>query len=131
MPEATNKILGFPILANAHTNTPSPIFEVKTIAIPIGTSFRQIAQYVLFTLSRDTNLTTNILSSASANMGDADIKTSSWRLVEVGRVVLVHGGPSDGKLATIVEIVDHKRVCGTFMWLGISGASTDCHVGSH
>jgi large subunit ribosomal protein L14e len=45
-------------------------------------------------------------------MGDADIKTSSWRLVEVGRVVLVHGGPSDGKLATIVEIIDHKRVCG-------------------
>ena len=43
-------------------------------------------------------------------MGDAEIKASSWRLVEVGRVVLVHGGPSDGKLATIVEIIDHKRV---------------------
>lgn len=45
-------------------------------------------------------------------MGDAEIKASSWRLVEVGRVVLVHGGPDDGKLATIVEIIDHKRVCG-------------------
>jgi large subunit ribosomal protein L14e len=44
-------------------------------------------------------------------MGDVEIKTSSWRLVEVGRIVLVHGGPSDGKLATIVEIIDHKRVC--------------------
>ena len=44
-------------------------------------------------------------------MGDAEIKTSPWRLVEVGRVVLVHSGPQDGKLATIVEIVDHKRVC--------------------
>lgn len=44
-------------------------------------------------------------------MGDAEIKASSWRLVEVGRVVLIHGGPSDGKLATIVEIIDHKRVC--------------------
>jgi large subunit ribosomal protein L14e len=44
-------------------------------------------------------------------MGDAEIKTSSWRLVEVGRVVLVNGGVSDGKLATIVEIIDHKRVC--------------------
>lgn len=43
-------------------------------------------------------------------MGDADIKASQWRLVEVGRVVLIHGGPSDGKLATIVEIIDHKRV---------------------
>ncbi|KAH8601234.1 60S ribosomal protein L14 [Bisporella sp. PMI_857] len=42
-------------------------------------------------------------------MGDADIKASSWRLVEVGRIVLVHGGPSDGKLAAIVEIIDHKR----------------------
>jgi hypothetical protein len=64
-------------------------------------------------------------------MGDADIKTSSWRLVEVGRVVLVHGGPSDGKLATIVEIVDHKRVCGNFARLGIGSASTDRNVGSH
>lgn len=44
-------------------------------------------------------------------MGDADIKASSWRLVEVGRVVLVTGGPHDGKLAAIVEIIDHKRVC--------------------
>jgi len=43
-------------------------------------------------------------------MGDVDIKASSWRLVEVGRVALVKGGPSDGKLATIVEIIDHKRV---------------------
>jgi len=45
-------------------------------------------------------------------MGDAEIKASSWRLVEVGRIVLIHGGPSDGKLATIVEIIDHKRVRG-------------------
>ncbi|KAG9246649.1 60S ribosomal protein L14 [Calycina marina] len=42
-------------------------------------------------------------------MGDAEIKASYWRLVEIGRIVLVHGGPSDGKLATIVEIIDHKR----------------------
>ncbi|RKF83941.1 60S ribosomal protein L14-B [Golovinomyces cichoracearum] len=43
-------------------------------------------------------------------MGDAVIKASAWRLVEVGRVVLIQGGVSDGKLATIVEIIDHKRV---------------------
>jgi large subunit ribosomal protein L14e len=43
-------------------------------------------------------------------MGDAEIKASQWRLVEVGRVVLIQGGPHDGKLATIVEIIDHKRV---------------------
>lgn len=47
-------------------------------------------------------------------MGDADIKASQWRLVEVGRVVLIHGGSQDGKLAAIVEIIDHKRVCRNF-----------------
>ncbi|KAG0651523.1 Large ribosomal subunit eL14-B [Hyphodiscus hymeniophilus] len=51
-------------------------------------------------------------------MGDAEIKASSWRLVEVGRVALIHGGPSDGKLAAIVEIIDHKRAL-------IDGPSTD------
>lgn len=43
-------------------------------------------------------------------MGDVDIKASSWRLVEVGRVCLIHDGEDAGKLATIVEIIDHKRV---------------------
>ncbi|KAH8815553.1 ribosomal protein L14-domain-containing protein [Xylogone sp. PMI_703] len=43
-------------------------------------------------------------------MGDADIQTSSWRLVEVGRVVLGETGAIEGKLAAIVEIIDHKRV---------------------
>ncbi|POS83071.1 hypothetical protein EPUL_004881, partial [Erysiphe pulchra] len=43
-------------------------------------------------------------------MGDAVIKASSWKLVEVGRVVLIQGGAYDGKLATIVEIIDHRRV---------------------
>ncbi|KAI9716801.1 MAG: hypothetical protein M1812_005141 [Candelaria pacifica] len=43
-------------------------------------------------------------------MGDAEIKASQWRLVEVGRVVLFTGGPFKDRLATIVEIIDHKRV---------------------
>jgi ribosomal protein L14E/L6E/L27E len=43
-------------------------------------------------------------------MGDADITTSQWRLVELGRVVLFGTGPYEGRLATIVEIIDHKRV---------------------
>lgn len=43
-------------------------------------------------------------------MGDATIIGSKWRLVEVGRVVLLQSGPSAGRLATIVEIIDHKRV---------------------
>lgn len=43
-------------------------------------------------------------------MAEIDIKASSWKLVEVGRVVLIRGGPYTGKLAVIVEIVDHRRV---------------------
>jgi large subunit ribosomal protein L14e len=44
-------------------------------------------------------------------MGDAVIEGSNWRLVEVGRVVVINGDhPFAGHLATIVEIIDHKRV---------------------
>jgi large subunit ribosomal protein L14e len=58
-------------------------------------------------------------------MGDAEIKASSWRLVEVGRVVLIHGGPSDGKLAAIVEIIDHKRVRYAWVFSRRRGAFID------
>jgi large subunit ribosomal protein L14e len=44
-------------------------------------------------------------------MAQIDIKAVSWKLVEVGRVVLIRRGPYTGKLAVIVEIIDHKRVC--------------------
>ena len=44
-------------------------------------------------------------------MGDAEVKASQWRHVEVGRVVLFTSGAHHTKLATIVEIIDHKRVC--------------------
>ncbi len=43
-------------------------------------------------------------------MGDIRIKASQWKLVEVGRVVLFTNGPFSGKLAVVVEIIDHKRV---------------------
>jgi large subunit ribosomal protein L14e len=43
-------------------------------------------------------------------MGDATIVGAKWRFVEVGRVVLVQSGPNVGKVGTIVEIIDHKRV---------------------
>lgn len=44
-------------------------------------------------------------------MGEATIVGSKWKLVEVGRVVLIQGdGPYTGRLAAIVEIIDHKRV---------------------
>ncbi len=40
-------------------------------------------------------------------MSDVKIDASSWRNVEVGRVVVL----PTGSLAAIVEIIDHKRVC--------------------
>ncbi|OAQ67077.1 ribosomal protein L14 [Pochonia chlamydosporia 170] len=44
-------------------------------------------------------------------MGEAVIEGSNWRLVEVGRVVAINGDhPFAGRLAAIVEIIDHKRV---------------------
>jgi large subunit ribosomal protein L14e len=39
-------------------------------------------------------------------MADIELSNSSWKRVEVGRVVVL---PS-GTIATIVEIIDHKRV---------------------
>lgn len=43
-------------------------------------------------------------------MASIDITQSPWKLVEVGRVVLIRRGPDAGKIAAIVEIIDHKRV---------------------
>ena len=43
-------------------------------------------------------------------MGDARITSPKWNLVQVGRVVLFNNGVFEGRLATIVEIIDHKRV---------------------
>ncbi|GAB0135683.1 hypothetical protein EsDP_00004012 [Epichloe bromicola] len=47
----------------------------------------------------------------NVTMGEAVIEGSNWRLVEVGRVVAINGDhPFAGRLAAIVEIIDHKRV---------------------
>lgn len=43
-------------------------------------------------------------------MSATKVKAANWRYVEVGRVVLINSGASTGKLATIVEIVDQKKV---------------------
>jgi hypothetical protein len=43
-------------------------------------------------------------------MAGIDIKPAAWKLVEVGRIVVVQGGEYNGKLAAIVEIIDNKRV---------------------
>ncbi|OCF33886.1 50S small subunit ribosomal protein L14e [Kwoniella heveanensis CBS 569] len=50
-------------------------------------------------------LTTSILSLHVSVLQQSTFK----RFVEVGRVVLVNEGPSAGKLAVIVEIIDHNR----------------------
>ena len=44
-------------------------------------------------------------------MGEALIEGSNWRLVEVGRVVVItNDHPYTGRIAAVVEIIDHKRV---------------------
>jgi len=40
-------------------------------------------------------------------MSEINIGQSSWRRIQVGRVLKLEGG----SLATIVELIDHKRVC--------------------
>jgi len=43
-------------------------------------------------------------------MSNIDVTASNWRQVEVGRVVFFGAGPFTGRIAAIVEIIDHKRV---------------------
>merc|ERR1712000_774318 len=43
-------------------------------------------------------------------MSNVDIKPAGWKLIEVGRVVTLRSGPFEGKLATIVEIIDSGRI---------------------
>ena len=43
-------------------------------------------------------------------MAEIEVNASQWRLVEVGRVILFTHGKYLGRLAVIVEIIDHKRV---------------------
>ncbi len=52
-------------------------------------------------------------------MGEASIVGPKWRQVEVGRIVFIQDGEYSGKLAAIVEIIDHKRVC----WHSIVGTA--------
>jgi len=51
----------------------------------------------------------------------AEISASNWKNVEVGRIVLLQEGPYAGRLATIVEIIDHKRAL-------IDGPSSDANL---
>ena len=40
-----------------------------------------------------------------------NVTLAGWKLVEVGRLVYIRSGPYEGKIATIVEIIDQSRVC--------------------
>lgn len=62
-------------------------------------------------------------------MADIEIKASQWRMVEVGRVVLFTHGRYTGRLAVVVEIIDHKRVRSTIMVL-LSKSALSCEAGS-
>ncbi|CAJ2503842.1 Uu.00g112360.m01.CDS01 [Anthostomella pinea] len=49
-------------------------------------------------------------TTQTSTMGDASIESPEWRKVEVGRIVLLQGTSQyAGRLAAIVEIIDHKR----------------------
>lgn len=51
-----------------------------------------------------------LLPSSPNSKMPAQAQEAFKRYVEVGRVVLVNKGESEGKIAAIVEIVDHNRV---------------------
>lgn len=61
---------------------------------------------------RPSTVFSNPRSRTTSTMGEATITQANWRLVEVGRVVLIQNdSPYNGRLAAVVEIIDHKRVC--------------------
>ncbi|MCJ1443896.1 MAG: hypothetical protein MMC23_004396 [Stictis urceolatum] len=57
-------------------------------------------------------------------MAEITVKASAWKLVELGRVVTFLQGEFKGRLAAIVEIIDHKRVL-------VDGPSPDSSVPRH
>ncbi|KAF3084265.1 hypothetical protein TWF569_002140 [Orbilia oligospora] len=42
-------------------------------------------------------------------MSQTKVVSSQWPQVETGRVVLINSGKDEGKLAAVVQIIDHKR----------------------
>lgn len=78
--------------------------ESTTVSLPE----HYYRRYILLLGSRP--LTSLCAFPEAFAMAEIDIQVSSWKLVEIGRVVLIRSGPYTGKLATIVEIVDHRRV---------------------
>ncbi|KAF3902406.1 hypothetical protein ABW20_dc0108771 [Dactylellina cionopaga] len=42
-------------------------------------------------------------------MSQAEVVSSEWPQVETGRVVIINSGKDEGKLAAVVQIIDHKR----------------------
>jgi hypothetical protein len=79
-----------------------------SIRYPFAITYVSRRSKYLHLLSR--SLLTGSLKSQLFAMAEIDITASSWKLVQVGRVVLIRGGLYSGKLAVIAEIIDHKRV---------------------
>ncbi|KAK8210274.1 hypothetical protein M8818_003441 [Zalaria obscura] len=87
----------------ARQRRPTTPPSVRIYTVPSSASQPiQILQEQFLTKSSELAPTTITMS--------ADVVASRWRLVEVGRVVLFSAGPYAGRLAAIVEIIDHKRV---------------------
>ena len=92
-------------LSSLHTPNSTSDIQHQTPTTNHSTSFPVRLRYLPRSFTRP-----NKHYSTTDEMGDANITTSAWRLVEVGRVVLFNEGVYEGRLATIVEIIDHKRV---------------------
>lgn len=114
--------LGQKTISAAHVSSPSPqksLGDYAGPAAPYHQPLRTGRTYstVSAILSTSNHLhlrdriLINSLSQTTGKMGEALIEGSNWRLVEVGRIVVIKGDhPADGRIAAIVEIIDHKRV---------------------
>ncbi|KAK4991014.1 hypothetical protein LTR50_002092 [Elasticomyces elasticus] len=97
-------------------------YAVKKIRreLPVMSVNRKLCHHTAFDLWMDINVPEELAvlfkdvprdsPTNTDRMGDANVTESKWRHVEVGRVVLFSQGPYAGKLAAIVQIIDHKRV---------------------
>lgn len=97
---------------------PASAHELLVKSIPFNCSFidfhhtsSRLVGYDIHTGIETVQLTRRIDTLYTfGKMGDAEITASQWKNVEVGRVALFSDGPYEGRLAAIVQIIDHKRV---------------------
>ena len=78
---------------------------------PLVQAIRNVSSPQIISKGIGTNFELHTVTAGMAETAEIEIKASQWRQVEVGRVVLFTHGQYTGRLAAIVEIIDHKRVC--------------------